>query len=175
MLKPVPTKLDHAYEVYLYIFDKYKLQKSVFWSRMIECSINEAGLNGTSTNLISIEALESKIKKAKKIPVSNLDNVSLEHPITFKVLALHALNRSKPLTFNNYIKLWQDNLITTIVTAKQNKALIKYQKMFKFGVDCWKKMYKQAGIILVENPDLRNEYTRKHYGLQKINRGRKRK
>lgn len=168
-------KLQKAYEVFLYIFDKFKTDKSVYWSRMLECSINEAGLNGQSTNLISVEALESKIKKAKKLFVSNLDNVSLEHPITFKVIALYALNKRKPMSFEDYISLWRDNLVTTIVTSKQNKALIKFQKTFVFGVDCWKKMYKKAGIVLVDNPDLRNNAVRKQYGLAAINRGRKKK
>ena len=168
-------KIKHAYNVYLYVFDQYKKDPNVYWSRLLECSVNEAGIHGTKTGMVSIEALESKIKKAKKQFVSNLDNVSLEHPITYKVIALHTLNRKSPMNKEEYVNLWQDNLITTIVTSKQNKALIKFQKDFQFGVDCWKKMYKRAGINLVEDVDLRNDYVREKYGLPQIQRGRKRK
>ena len=169
------SKLQGAYQTYLFLFDKYKQEQSVYWSRLLECSVNEAGLNGLKTGLISVEALETKIKKAKKQFVSNLDNISLEHPITFKVLALHSLNRKNPLPFNDYIKLWEDNLVTTFVTAKQNKALIKFQKNFVLGVDCWKEMYKKAGIDLVPDVDLRKDHVRVQYGMLPIKRGRKRK
>ena len=169
------SKLKNAYDAYLFLFDKYKQEPLVYWSRLLECSVNEAGFNGLKTGLISIEALDTKIKKAKKQFVSNLDNISLEHPITFKVLALHALKRKTPLCFDQYFKLWEDNLVTTFVTSKQNKALIKFQKDFVLGVDCWKQMYKKAGIKLVENVDLRKDSVRIQYGMTPINRGRKKK
>lgn len=166
------SKFKKAYEVYLFVFDKYKDDSSVYWSRILECSVNEAGLNGEKTGMISTEALVTKVKKAKKELIHHLDNLSLEHPITFKTLALHALKKTKPMTYEDYINLWEDNLVTTVVTSRQNKALIKFQKNFIFGVDCWKKMYEDAGIKLIRNPDFRSDYERRQYGLPSIKRGR---
>ena len=140
--------------------------------RILECILDECKFSGKSTRLISIEALESKLKKARGQTLSNLDSLSLEHPIPYRVIATSCLDRETPLTLDEFVKLWRDNLVTTIVTRKQNWALIKFQSMFKLG-DCWKKMYKTAGVKLVQDPDLRNNDIRKQYDFQPINRGRK--
>ena len=170
------AKRQRAYKVYKDLcFPQFKKDPSVYWSRMVECATNEASLNGTITGLISIEALDSKIKKAKGEPITNLDNQSLEHPITYKVLALVALNRDAPMSFDEFLSLWLDNLITTVVTKRQNELLKKYQENFVLGVDCWKKMYERAGIKLVKNINLNNNDDRAQHGLGPSKRGRRKK
>lgn len=171
------SKHKLAYNAYKFLFKSYKNEKDsnnlVYWIRMLECAVNEAGINGTSTKLISVEALESKIKKAKGEFVSSLDNVSLEHPVTYRVLAEHCLSQETLMSYDQFIQVWEYNLVTTIVTARQNKMLIKHQKNFKLG-DSWHEMYaKQAKIKLVADPDLRNDNVRAQFGLPPIQRGRK--
>ena len=141
-------------------------------SRILEHLLDDCGFAGTSTGLISVEALQSKIKKARKEIVSNLDNTSLEHPVPYRVLATHCLSRKKPLDEETFIALWLNNLFTTIVTARQNRMLIKFQSDFKIG-DCWRKMYERAGVMLVDDPDFRNNQTRIKFGLEPSKKGRK--
>lgn len=170
------AKRQRAYKVYKDLcFPQFKNDQNVYWSRLVECAANEASLNGTITGLISIEALDSRIKIEKGESVEYLDNLSLEHPITYKVLALVALNKDTPMPFDEFLSLWLDNLITTVVTKRQNQLLKKYQENFVLGVDCWKKMYERAGIKLVKNINLGNNDDRAQYGLGPSKKGRPKK
>lgn len=67
------------------------------------------------------------------------------------------------MSFDQFLSLWLDNLITTVVTKRQNQILKKYQENFVLGVDCWKEMYEQAGIKLTANPDFRSKATKQQY------------
>lgn len=167
------AKLKKAHKHYVDIHNCKSFRKDpTLHARMIEHLLDDCGYRGISTSLISIEAFETKLKKARGESVSNLDNTSLEHPIPYRVLASHCLNRSKPLSEKAFVDLWLNYLITTIVTVKQNRMLIKFQSEFNIGDD-WEEMYKRAGIILMEDPDFRNSDVRKQYGLKQIKRGRK--
>jgi len=173
--KYINVKHEKAYSVYKFLHGKakkYEGKDLVYWIRMLECAVDEAGIKGTDLKLISVKALESKIKQARGESVSNLDKESLEHPITYRVLAKHCLNQDEPLSMDDFISFWLDNLVFVTVTSRQNFILKDFQKNFKFG-DCWKKMYKRAGIVLVDDVDLRNNDTRMEYGLKPIQRGRK--
>lgn len=134
--------------------------------RQVESTMREAGFNGTSTGLISVKYLETIIAEKKQLPVSNKARRALEHPITYTNLALYCLTLDKKLSFDEYLKIWFDNLITTCTTNEENQHLRKFQKDFKFGVDCWKKMYQDAGIELIERPNFRRKDVKEKYGIR---------
>jgi hypothetical protein len=173
MISKLKVRLKKAYRAYIDTFYCPSFRENLkFHIRMLECMLEENGFRGISTGLISIEAFETKLKKARGESISNMDNTSLEHPVPYRILATHCLKRDTPLSEEVFIALWLNNLITAIVTKKQNWMLIKFQSDFKIGDD-WKEMYAKAGIILMVDPSFNNNDVRKQYGLEPIKRGRK--
>ena len=96
------NQYKNVYDVYLMLwprYNKYKNEKDkVFCIRTIECLVEEAGIRGKSTGLISKAALETKIKLAKGEKVSKMESISTEHPITYRAIATYLLNLKKPPT-----------------------------------------------------------------------------
>lgn len=159
---------DLAYEVYKRVYSAWqtlsdKEQKKA--RRQVEAMVRESGFNGNSTGLISEAALETVINQKKGIKPNKDNRTALEHPITYTNVALYCLNNETLLSYDGYFNVWFDNLVTTVTTNEENYRLTKFQKNFEFGVDCWKKMYEEAGIKLVEKPMLRTNEAKSQYGI----------
>lgn len=132
--------------------------------RQCEALIREAGIRGQSSGLISEAALQSTIKVRQGKAIRLGERVATEHPITYKVVALHCLERDQPYTFEQYVGIWRDTLITTKTTSDENQMLKKMQTDFQFGDD-WKQMYNDAGINLIDMPSFRTKAAKEKYGL----------
>lgn len=159
---------DLAYNTYSMTYDAWdkiskKAQKRA--RRQIESSVREAGFNGKSTGLISVKAFETVIKQKKGLSISKDERLALEHPVTHKNIALHCLNSPAKLSFEEFFAVWIENLVTTYTTNEENQGLRKFQSKFTFGVDCWKKMYEDAGIVLMERPKLNTKVAKQKYGI----------
>jgi len=89
----------------------------------------------------------------------------LEHPITHKNIAMHCVNSPTKLTFEEFFNVWFENLVTTYTTNEENQGLRKFQSNYVFGVDCWKKMYEDAGIVLMQRPKLNTKAAKRQYGI----------
>lgn len=157
-----------AYMVYSHAYDNWnslsdKEQKKA--RRQVESTLREAGFNGNPTGLISEAALETVINQKKGIEPTKKTRTALEHPVTYTNVAMYCLTQPKKLTQMQYFKVWSDNLVTTITTNEENQRLRAYQSKFNFGVDCWKEMYENAGIKLVEKPTLRTNDAKRQYGI----------
>jgi hypothetical protein len=159
---------DLAYEVYKRVYSAWQTlsdreQKKA--RRQVEAMVRESGFNGNPTGLISEAALETVINHKKGIKPNKDNRTALEHPVTYTNVALHCLNNETLLSYDDYFNVWFDNLVTTITTNEENYRLTKFQKNFEFGVDCWKKMYEEAGIKLVERPRLMSKSEKRRYGI----------
>lgn len=157
-----------AYMVYSHAYDNWsnlsdKEQKKA--RRQVESTLRESGFNGNPTGLISEAALETVVNQKKGIQPTKMTRTALEHPITYTNVAMHCLSQPTKLSFDDYFKVWADNLVTTITTNEENQRLRSYQSDFNFGVDCWKEMYENAGIKLVEKPILRTNEVKRQYGI----------
>jgi len=164
----VKFNYELAYNVYVQVKQNWsglsKTQKSRA-RRQVEIMLAEAGFRGNKTGLVSKAALETIINERKGIaPVGN-QRTSVEHPITHKNVAEYILSLPHTLSFEDYLDMWFTNLVTTKTTAKENMRLKDFQEDFVFGVDCWKEMYKNAGIELVEMPKLAKKEDKKRYGI----------
>ena len=159
---------DLAYNTYSLTYDAWdkiskKAQKRA--RRQIESSVREAGFNGKSTGLISEKAFNTAIKQKKGLPISKDERLALEHPVTHKNIAMHCINLPTKLTFEEFFAVWINNLVTTCTTNEENQGLRKFQSKFTFGVDCWKKMYEEADIVLIERPKLTTKAAKQQYGI----------
>lgn len=159
---------DVAYMVYSTVYDQWKSlsqkQKNKA-RRQVEATVNEAGFRGHSTKLISESAWQTVLNEKRGIEPSKGDRIATEHPITFTSISLHILNMDTRLSYDDYFAIWFDNLITTTTTNAENYRLKDHQKKFKFGVDCWKQMYENAGIKLMKKPLLRSHDDKRKWGL----------
>ena len=159
---------DTAYMVYERAYDNWSnltQETRNLARRQVESTMREAGFNGKATGLISVKALETIVAQKKNQQISNNTRTALEHPITYTNLALYCLTLDKKLSFDEYLKIWFDNLITTVTTNEENQHLRRFQKDFRFGIDCWKKMYEAAGIELIEKPNFRRKDVKQKYGI----------
>ena len=159
---------DLAYEVYSRVYCSWlelsdREQKRA--RRQVESMVREAGFNGKKTGLISEAALETVINEKKGIEPGKDNRTATEHPVTYTNIALYCLNSKFKLSYKEYFDIWFDNLITTETTSEENQRLKAFQKDFKFGVDCWKQMYEDAGIKLVERPRLMSNDEKRQYGI----------
>jgi hypothetical protein len=159
---------DIAYMVYSTVYDQWKSltqpQKNKA-RRQVEATVNEAGFRGHSTKLISEAAWQTVLNEKRGIEPSKGDRVATEHPITFTNVALFILNLEDKLSYDDYFAVWFNNLITTTTTNAENYRLKDYQKNFKFGIDCWKQMYENAGIKLMERPRVMSHDEKREWGL----------
>lgn len=157
-----------AYNLYSEYYDEWSslsARAKLRARRQIEGSVREAGFNGVNTGLISAAAWKSVIDKKRGELISNEDRVAKEHPITHKNVALHCLSQPTKLPFNDYFDVWFNNLVTVQTTNRENQRLRKFQSTFRLGVDCWKKMYEDAGIMLMERPKLNNKAAKREWGI----------
>lgn len=159
---------DIAYMVYTTVYSNWaflsdKERKKA--RRQVEGTVREAGFNGNPTGLISKSALETVVNQKKGIKPTKETRTAIEHPITYTNIAMHCLTKEERLSFEDYFRVWFDNLITTITTNEENYALKRYQNKFTFGVDDWREMYAAAGIKLVEKPMLRSYEAKREYGI----------
>ena len=157
-----------AYMVYSHAYDNYnslsdREQKKA--RRQVESTLRESGFNGNPTGLISEAALETVINQKKGIEPTKQTRTALEHPVTYTNVAMYCLTHPEKLSFDEYFKVWEDNLVTTITTNEENQRLRWHQSKFVFGVDCWKEMYEAAGIKLIEKPVLRTNEAKRKYGI----------
>jgi hypothetical protein len=159
---------DLAYDVYSKVYDAWgglndKQQKKA--RRQVESMISEAGFRGIRTGLISEGAWQTVINKYRGIKPVGGARTAKEHPITYTNLSMYVIALDTKLNYDDYFAVWYDNLITTTTTSDENYRLQKFQKKFVFGVDCWKEMYKNAGIVLMERPNLKRYDVQKQWGL----------
>ena len=137
----------------------------VYIIRNLEASVEETGIRGQYTGLISAQALESKVKKSNKEELSKKESISTEHPITYRNIAKYLLELSEKPTAEYYFNFWLNNLITVKTTFEENIMLKDYQASFNIIKDDWKKMYKKAGVILLEEPKFNSFEVKKEYGV----------
>lgn len=159
---------ETAYLTYSRIYDAWNSLSESAQNRsrrQIESSVREGGFNGKSTGLVSEKAFETIIKEKKGLPISKDERLALEHPVTHKNIAMHCINSPTKLSFDEYFDVWINNLVTTYTTNEENQGLRKFQSKFTFGVDCWKKMYEEAGIVLMERPKLNTKAAKQKYGI----------
>lgn len=157
-----------AYLVYSRVYDAWGSLSDSARSRsrrQIEASVREGGFNGNTTGLISEKAFETIIKQKKGLPISKDERLALEHPITHKNIAMHCINSPTKLTFEQFFNVWFENLVTTYTTNEENQGLRRFQSNYVFGVDCWKKMYEDAGIVLMQRPKLNTKAAKRQYGI----------
>lgn len=164
----VKFNYELAYNVYVQVKENWeglsKPQKSRA-RRQVEIMLAEAGFRGVKTGLVSKAALETIINERKGILPVGKQRTAVEHPITHKNIAEYILSLPHTLSFEDYIDVWFANLVTTKTTAAENMRLKDFQEEFVFGVDCWKEMYENAGIELVEMPPLAKKEDKKKYGI----------
>lgn len=160
---------DRAYKTYSDTYDVWDMLHKDTKSRArraVEAGITEqVGFKGLKTGLISEEALATVIKKRNDESYPNKKRLSLEHPITHRVIALACLNNPTKLEYDEYFAFWFNTLVTTITTSEENQRLRDYQDRFVLGVDCWKEMYERAGITLVEMPPLGTNEDKSKHGI----------
>ena len=166
--KEFKFNFDLAYNTYSLSYDAWdklskKAQKRA--RRQIESSVREAGFNGKSTGLISEKAFLTVIKQKKGLPIGKDERLALEHPVTHKNIAMHCLSFPQKLSFEEFFAIWIENLVNTYTTNEENQGLRKFQSKFTFGIDCWKKMYEEAGIVLMERPKLNTKAAKQKYGI----------
>ena len=137
----------------------------VYIIRNLEASVEETGIRGQYTGLISAQALVSKVKKSNKEELSKKESISTEHPITYRNIAKYLLELSEKPTAEYYFNFWLSNLITVKTTFEENIMLKDYQASFNIIKDDWKKMYKKAGVILLEEPKFNSFEVKKEYGV----------
>jgi len=137
----------------------------VYIIRNLETSIEETGIKGQYTGLISEQALKSKVKKYNGGELSKKESISTEHPITYRNIAKHLLELQERPTAEYYFNFWLSNLITVKTTFEENLMLKDYQSGFNIMRDDWKKMYKKAGIDLVEEPKFNSFEVKREYGV----------
>jgi len=159
---------DLAYTVYNTVYHAWgtlsaKEKKKA--RRQVESMISEAGFRGVSTKLISEAAWETVLAERAGFKAIGGARKAKEHPITYTNIAMFCLTQKQVLQYEDYFKVWFDNLITTTTTSEENYRLQKSQKNFVFGVDCWKEMYHKAGIKLIPRPDLRAKGAKLQHGL----------
>ena len=109
--------------------------------------------------------MESKVKKSNKEELSKKESISTEHPITYRNIAKYLLELSEKPTAEYYFNFWLNNLITVKTTFEENIMLKDYQASFNIIKDDWKKMYKKAGVILLEEPKFNSFEVKKEYGV----------
>lgn len=159
---------DLAYLVYSTVYDNWdklseKERKKA--RRQVEGTVRETGFNGTSTGMISKAAWQTILNSKKGIQPTKANRTALEHPITYTNIATYILNKENKLSYEEYFKVWFDTLITTITTNEENQSLRKRQANFEFPRDCWKKMYEDAGIELMERPRLMSHEEKRQWGV----------
>lgn len=160
---------EAAYVLYSMHYDSWnKLTKSgkSHARRQVETTVREAGFNGVTTGLISVAAWKSVIDEKNGIELTKHTRVAKEHPVTHKNIALYCLTTSTKLNFDDYFKVWFDNLVITYTTNEENQRLRKHQSNYRFGVDCWKKMYEDAGIELMVRPKLNTKAAKIAHGVK---------
>ncbi len=162
---------DTAYVVYSLHYDRWnsltKRAKSRA-RRQVESAVTQAGFNGVDTGLISVAAFKSIIDEKNGIALTKQTRVAKEHPVTHRNIALHCLTTPAKLEYDEYFKVWFNNLIITHTTNEENQCLRKFQSNFRFGVDCWKKMYEEAGIELMERPKLNTKEAKMKHGVNNV-------
>lgn len=164
----VRVNYEAAYLLYTIAYDNWniisdKAQKR--FRRQIESAVREAGFNGVETGLISEKAWATVIAEKKGESIGKGNRVAKEHPVTHKNIALHCLTQPTKLSFDEFYNVWFENLIVTYTTNEENQRLRKHQSNFRFGVDCWKKMYEDAGIVLMERPKLNTNAAKREWGI----------
>ena len=163
-------------EIYDSVYEEFKFHRKVYKStsdekvktyhiRQVESSIGEAGINGVYSKLISVNAFESKIKKAKGKSLSKAKSISLEHPITYRNIAKHLLNKNKIPSKKEFFDFWLENLFIVKTTFEENVLLKEYQKNFDIVKDDWLDMYKKAKIKLMDDVDFKSHAVKKEYGI----------
>lgn len=157
-----------AYMVYSKSYDNWanlsdKEQKKA--RRQVESTLRESGFNGNPTGLISEAALQTVINQKKGIQPTKQSRTALEHPVTYTNVAMYCLTRPTKLSFDEYFNVWADNLVTTVTTNEENQRLRKFQSTYRFGIDCWKEMYAQAGVKLVERPRMMSKEEKREWGI----------
>jgi hypothetical protein len=167
-MKNVSINFEIAYMVYEFVYDRWSELSETEKKkarRQVESTMREAGFNGVSTGLVSVKALETIVNEKKGIEPSRKTRQAIEHPITYTNIARFCLEADTKMTRDEYLKVWFDNLITTVTTNEENQYLRNFQENFRFGVDCWRKMYEAAGIQLVEKPNFRRNDVKRQYGI----------
>jgi hypothetical protein len=164
----VRINYEIAYDIYSKAYDLWgqiSNQAMTRLRRQIEGAVTEAGFRGVRTGLISEKAWETVIYEKKGMVVGRKDRIAQEHPVTHKNVALYCLTQPRKLSFDEFYDVWFNNLVTTWTTNDENQRLRKFQSTFKFGVDCWKQMYENAGIVLMERPKLNTKAAKQKYGI----------
>ena len=164
------NQYKNVYDVYALLwarFNKYKKEKDkIFCIRTVECLVEEAGIRGKRTGLISEAALNTKIKVAKGEKISKMESISTEHPITYRSIAKYLLSQSKLPSYEYFYKCWLDNLVTVKTTFEENIKLKEYQKDFDIKTDCWKKdIYKKAKVKLTKDLHFKRSDVREALGI----------
>ena len=170
ILNPQKTNVYmHLYENFKRDHEKYKntndISLKVYIERTLETGVEEAGIRGTKTGLISHNAFANKIRKYNGEKLTKAESLSEEHPITFRSIARYLLNLKNVPSAEYFFRFWLDNLITVYVTHEENIRLKKYQDNFDIRKDDWRDIYRKAGIKLIKNPDLRNTEVKRQLGL----------
>lgn len=135
--------------------------------RQIEALVGEAGFKGHVTGLISENAWQTICNEYKGIAPTKATRLAKEHPITYSNIALACITHKGVLTFDEFFKMWTDNLVSTVTTNAENQRLKNFQQTFVLGVDDWKVMYELAGIKLIERPKLRSHAAKRLHGILK--------
>ncbi len=156
------TVYSRNYDAWSSLSDKAKRRAR----RQTENAVREAGFNGVDTGLISVNAWATIINEKNGVTPTKQTRVAKEHPVTHKNIALHCLEYSSKLEFDQYFDIWFDNLITTYTTNEENQRLRNFQSKYSFGVDCWKQMYENAGIKLMERPKLNTKAAKIQHGVK---------
>lgn len=157
-----------AHSVYVMVKSSYDNAEPSLKSRLrrqVEATVREAGFNGTSTKLISVKALETLVNEKKGIVACRKSRRALEHPVTHKNISEYILNLDDVLSFDEFYTVWFENLVTTVTTNEENQRLRKFQSSFVLGEHCWKEMYNEAGIELVERPNFQLKAVKQQYGI----------
>lgn len=158
-----------AYELFKLLYKLYNTTNDedakVYCIRNVECSIEEAGINGKYVGLISEKAFQSKIKAYEGKKLTKKQSVSTEHPITYRNIAKHLLNQKEIPNAEQYFKFWLNKLIKVKTTFEENIGLREYQANFNIMKDDWKKMYEKAGIKLVDDVNFKSNKVKEELGL----------
>lgn len=164
-LKPCYEAAYIVYSMHYDIWNKLTKSGKSHARRQVEATVSQAGFDGVRTGLISVTAWKSVIDEKNGIELTKYSRVAKEHPVTHKNIALYCLTSPIKLEREEYFKVWFDNLVIAFTTNEENQRLRKFQSNFQFGVDCWKQMYKDAGIELMERPKLNTKAAKIKYGV----------